>query len=226
MSGLGVVMAGALDAVADSIMDNIRDKTDRMYQTKYNWRGAPIEGGQFVDYPNNHVFRAVVGDGTFCIAGEGATMALAEEDAYTKWQAYLACTKHEFERGKFKNGGGICKNCQCIRADVFEPLTLCKMCQMPTTYQEDKAGDFWCEHHVYSIPIEAWTDKMWRRAYTDHALRELRAHMNNAYVQHLGPKINEPDGMLLGYPLVYLSAPTTSEPTSPDNYDASVAQVL
>ena len=229
MSGSSVVMTGAVNAVADKIMDNIDEllgEGDRMYQTKYNWRGEPMDGGRLQEYPNNYVFRVVLEDGMVCIGGEAATMALAEEDAYTKWQAYLSCTEHEFERGEFRNGIGVCKKCKCVKADVFEPLTLCMVCHMPTSYKEDNAGGFWCEHHVYSMPTELWTDKMWRKVYADYAMHELNAHMNNAYARTMIPKMTEPDGMLFGYPLVYLAHPTTDTPSDPDDYDASVDQVI
>lgn len=55
------------------------------------------------------------------LRGEGATVQEAEEKCFADYQRILACPSHEFERGKYENGAGICKHCRLFLSNVFEP---------------------------------------------------------------------------------------------------------
>jgi hypothetical protein len=55
------------------------------------------------------------------LRGEGATIQEAEQKCFEHYQRILACPTHEFERGKYESGAGICKHCNLFLSNVFEP---------------------------------------------------------------------------------------------------------
>jgi len=55
------------------------------------------------------------------IRGEGKTIEEAEEQTWLKFQKYLACKGHEFEKRGYRNGAGFCKHCGMFGSKVFEP---------------------------------------------------------------------------------------------------------
>lgn len=85
------------------------------------------------------------------IRGEGNTVAEAEAAAFAKYERQTACPGHEFERGSYRNGAGICKHCRMFSSEVFEPLETCVVCGKPTyyTYGVDAQGisHWYCEQH-------------------------------------------------------------------------------
>lgn len=54
------------------------------------------------------------------IRGEGADIAAAETDAFTKYQRELAC-QHRWGRRGYLNGGALCWHCGAFRT-VFQPV--------------------------------------------------------------------------------------------------------
>lgn len=62
------------------------------------------------------------------IRGEGTTLEEAEKNAYEKFEKYLNCPNHEFEKlPNYKNGMGRCKHCG-LKKVVFEPEYTCISC--------------------------------------------------------------------------------------------------
>jgi len=63
--------------------------------------------------------------GTF-IRGEGSTIELAEDAAWTKYQTLVGCPAHPdhgpFERRSYTNGAGYCTQCGTWFSGVFEPM--------------------------------------------------------------------------------------------------------
>lgn len=53
--------------------------------------------------------------------GEGASIEEAEADCLKRYQAFLTCPEHRWSRGKYLNGGGICRHCKTFRS-VFQPV--------------------------------------------------------------------------------------------------------
>lgn len=81
------------------------------------------------------------------IRGEGETVQLAEDACWEKYLAFTGC-EHDWVAGRYTNGGGICSKCKQFGSRVFTPVQLgqyCKGCGMPTYWQQDGEGNFWCE---------------------------------------------------------------------------------
>lgn len=55
------------------------------------------------------------------IRGEGPTIEVAEERAWSKYRKYLECAGHEFERKGYTNGVGFCKTCGMFSFNAFKP---------------------------------------------------------------------------------------------------------
>ena len=94
------------------------------------------------------------------IRGEGASIEEAEEKTWLKYQKYLNCSEHEFERRKYTNGCGVCKHCGMFKSDVFEPLTKCYLCGTPTAYGLTRDDEHFCEDCEANVPREKWPQ--WR----------------------------------------------------------------
>ncbi len=86
------------------------------------------------------------------IRGEGATVQEAETNAWNKFEEQRDCPSHEFERGKYRNGAGICKHCKLFASDIFEPTTKCIVCNTPSYYSFDKNDNWYCEIHKDQNP--------------------------------------------------------------------------
>ena len=89
------------------------------------------------------------------IRGEGLDIASAELDAWEKYQRLKECDKHDFRRGRHRNGGGTCSKCGMFSGQVFEPLDTCVICGAPTFYTSDKYRRWYCEEHADMIPENA-----------------------------------------------------------------------
>lgn len=76
------------------------------------------------------------------LRGEGSTVEEAEKDCWEKYQKVLTCN-HEMERRGRTDGYAYCKHCS-YSAMVFEPLTRCCRCGVPTSYYKDTRGRFYC----------------------------------------------------------------------------------
>jgi hypothetical protein len=102
-------------------------------------------------------FPKVDGHGTF-IRGEGETLRQAEEQAWSQYQAYLACPGHEFSRevrGTHRtDGSGICRHCGLFASSALPPETRCECCGLPTNVTH---GDrVLCYTHLFEqVPFEA-----------------------------------------------------------------------
>lgn len=82
------------------------------------------------------------------IRGEGKTISEAEKNAFDKLQKYLLCNNHEFERGGYTSGAGVCKKCGMFSSTAFEyPTTKCYWCGKPTNFYVDNQRRYWCEEH-------------------------------------------------------------------------------
>lgn len=84
------------------------------------------------------------------LRGEGATIEEAEQACWDKYQKVLTCD-HEMERRNRTDGYGYCKHCS-YSSMVFEPLTKCCKCGVPTAHSTDKDSKSYCKKHVRFIP--------------------------------------------------------------------------
>ena len=71
------------------------------------------------------------------------TVLLTEKNAWDKYQKIIVCN-HEMERRDRKDGYGYCKHCS-YSSMVFEPLTRCCKCGIPTNYCSDYKNNFYCK---------------------------------------------------------------------------------
>lgn len=97
-------------------------------------------------------FEAFPKDPDTFIRGEGKTKEEAEASCYKKYQKIINCNAHEFERGNYRSGAGICGHCGLFMSKVFEPLEHCHVCQTPTYHGQDKYGKWYCEEHYKALP--------------------------------------------------------------------------
>jgi hypothetical protein len=84
------------------------------------------------------------------LRGEGSTIEEAESECWDKYQKVISC-KHEMERRNRTDGYGYCKHCS-YSSTVFEPLTKCCKCNVPTSHSEDYKGKFYCKKHYRNKP--------------------------------------------------------------------------
>ena len=92
------------------------------------------------------------------IRGKGKSVEEAEKNAWERLQTHLACKSHEFERRGYTNGVGFCKHCGLFKSKIFEPLTRCCICDIPTFYSVDSKDNWYCEDHKKDIPEENKTE--------------------------------------------------------------------
>jgi hypothetical protein len=79
------------------------------------------------------------------LRGEGTTVEEAENQCWEKYQKVINCN-HEMERRDRTDGYGYCKHCS-YSSTVFEPLTKCCKCNIPTAYTQDYKGNWYCNKH-------------------------------------------------------------------------------
>jgi hypothetical protein len=84
------------------------------------------------------------------LRGEGATIEEAEENCWNKYQKVIVCN-HEMERRDRKDGYGYCKHCSYSDM-VFEPLTKCCKCGVPTRFHVDYKDKHYCKKHYRVAP--------------------------------------------------------------------------
>lgn len=85
------------------------------------------------------------------LRGEGATIEEAEQACWDKYQKVLTCD-HEMERRDRTDGYAFCKHCS-YSSTVFEPLTKCCKCGVPTANASDKDEKYYCKKHKRFIPL-------------------------------------------------------------------------
>jgi hypothetical protein len=57
------------------------------------------------------------------VRGEGDTPAAAEDAAWARWERIVACDGHVMERRGYRNGGGVCANCNLFVSRCFDPIS-------------------------------------------------------------------------------------------------------
>lgn len=114
------------------------------------------------------------------IRGEGSDIAAAETAAWEKYQKILTCD-HEMERRKRTDGYGYCKHCS-YSAMVFEPLTKCCKCGIPTSYDSDFRGKWYCKKHSVNKPKNPNRPKYGWDRYDDRRIpRKLKKKLKEAF---------------------------------------------
>lgn len=101
--------------------------------------------------------------------GEGLTYTAAEDSLWARWQAYTACSQHEWETRGYRNGAGFCRQCGLFGSHVFDLVEIgstCAVCKVGTynttvparnpdgTWNRKEPADLLCEEHTYP---HCWT---------------------------------------------------------------------
>lgn len=126
------------------------------YECKHPWTffvqcgGSGIVFGKEKSY-TTAFFEAFPKEPSCFLRGEGATVEEAEQQCWDKYQKLISC-EHEMERRHRTDGYAYCKHCS-YSAMVFEPLTKCKVCNVPTNYDSEKDNKtFYCRKHYRLMP--------------------------------------------------------------------------
>lgn len=134
------------------------------HEKQFDWGDIFVQGGEngVVGTPSGAYRTAFVEafpkDPSTFIRVEGESVKEAEKSAWEQYQRILSCTVHEFERRGYKNGAGICKNCNLFKSKVFDPYEKCVVCLKPTYNVSDVDGNWYCEEHEELIPEEKQTE--------------------------------------------------------------------
>lgn len=88
---------------------------------------------------------------------DGETVADAESRAFARFERYVACEEHDFERGSYRNGAATCSRCGMWSSAIFEPLERCAECGA-ATYFRTHDGAWWCRAHADLAPRHPWLD--------------------------------------------------------------------
>lgn len=101
------------------------------YDTQFEWkcRAQCADARQLpaipeMGYPaktSPAFFEAFPENPTTIIRAEGETVEEAERQAWAIYQKFQKCS-HEFERGNYTNGCGVCQKCKMVGLYIFEPL--------------------------------------------------------------------------------------------------------
>lgn len=101
------------------------------YQCLFKWPTGSVSqcGGKNVDgIGQTDFFEVFINNPKMNLRGEGESVKIAETIAWSKWEAYINCTEHKFER-KFNHSTiGVCSHCKSSIADYFEPDECCSEC--------------------------------------------------------------------------------------------------
>lgn len=129
------------------------DKED--YDSVYDWSCFCQGGDNGVVFSkkgnyNTAFFEAFPDDPKCFLRGEGKNIQEAEQAAWNKYQKILVCN-HEMERRGRTDGYAYCKHCS-YASTVFEPLTKCCKCGVPTAYASDYRGKHYCKKHSRVMP--------------------------------------------------------------------------
>lgn len=96
------------------------------------------------------------------LRGEGATIEEAEDEAWAQFQKARSCITHEFERGKYRTGAGICRLCGMFSSTAFattlEPCVVCGRDDNHASYGVDRLNRWHCEKCFRVIPEENKSD--------------------------------------------------------------------
>jgi hypothetical protein len=128
-------------------------------------------------------FEAFPNNPSCFVRGEGPTIEEAETACWDKWQKILNCPKHEMDRRNRKDGYAYCKHCS-YAGMVYEPLTKCCKCGVPTNYDSDFRGKNYCKKHSISKPKSPdpnhWTNKAFGKE--DNLPRKLKKKFKEAFL--------------------------------------------
>lgn len=96
------------------------------------------------------------------LRGEGNTLAEAEDACWKDWQQILACPGHEFGRGHYRSGAGICKYCGVFNSSAFnstlDPCVRCGDGSSAATFGPDRHGRWHCKKCFPLIPEDDKSD--------------------------------------------------------------------
>lgn len=84
------------------------------------------------------------------LRGEGQTIEAAELDAWNKYQRILHCKEHIWDRRDRDDGYAFCTQCP-LSGTFLEPLTKCKICDVPTAEHQGKDKIVYCHLHYYEL---------------------------------------------------------------------------
>lgn len=132
-----------------------RNSSGKDYECKYEWPCFVQCGGKGVVFGEGGgyttaFFEAFPKKPSCFLRGEGATVEEAEEACWNRYQKVLTC-EHEMERRNRTDGYGYCKHCT-YSSMVFEPLTKCCKCNIPTAFGTDYKGKMYCKKHHGTRP--------------------------------------------------------------------------
>jgi hypothetical protein len=136
------------------------------------------------------------------IRSEGKTLEEAEDSAWRQYERILACTQHEFDRGSYRTGAGICRKCGLFSSTAFEttlhPCVVCGRDDNRASHGTDKHDRWHCKECHAKIPedekseIHKMTDRM--RATMDRmSARALTERKNAPVLRGWSPEKFEPD---------------------------------
>ncbi|KAB8035807.1 hypothetical protein GCL60_16390 [Silvanigrella paludirubra] len=97
-------------------------------------------------------------DSYFC-SPSAKTLEEAEKLGYKKFQEYVNCIEHEFERRNYTTGVGYCKHCNLFKSEAFLPSTLCIICKQPTNFCYDSIKNYYCEDHAFENKDEKYLNE-------------------------------------------------------------------
>lgn len=124
------------------------------YNSIYEWDCSVQCGGQGLvigrDPYTTAFFEAFPKNPSCFLRGEGATIEDAEKQCMEKYLKVKTCN-HEMERRDRTDGYGYCKHCS-YASRVFEPLTKCCKCGVPTAYALDYKNRNYCQKHAKYKP--------------------------------------------------------------------------
>jgi hypothetical protein len=128
-----------------------RNSSGEDYDCKHEWNCFVQCGGSGVVFSKTGAYRTAFFEAfpnvpVKCfIRGEGESIEEAEKNAWEKYQKIISCD-HKMERRTRTDGYGYCKHCS-YSSMVFEPLTKCCKCKIPTNYGTDYKGKMYCKKH-------------------------------------------------------------------------------
>lgn len=131
------------------------------YDCKYEWGCFCQAGRHGIVFSSNGnyktaFFEAFPKSSKCFLRGEGKTVEEAEEECWQKYQKVISCD-HEMERRHRTDGYAYCKHCD-YSAMIFEPLTKCCKCGVPTAYAKDTRNKYYCKKCSRVIPRKYMDD--------------------------------------------------------------------
>ena len=123
---------------------------NKIFDSNSGSLSALVEGVKNKESYTTAYFEAFPKKPSCFLRGEGKNIEDAEEKCWQKYQKLINCD-HEMERRDRTDGYGYCKKCSYAHM-VFEPLTKCCKCGIPTAYRTDYKGRYYCKKHNNTKP--------------------------------------------------------------------------